>query len=196
MGKIIGLTGLSGSGKGTVCKIMEDFNTLVLDCDSIAHRNMEPAGKAYDEIINAFGRGILYPDGTIDRKKLGDIVFSDSKALEKLNSITHRYIKEYVINEIDKNKGKYEYIIIDAPLLLEAGLDSFCDEIWVVYADEDTRLERVMERDNISREKALLRFKNQKDFDRLKEYADFVPDNSGTIEELKAQVYGFLRVGK
>ncbi len=196
MGKIIGLTGLSGSGKGTVCKIMEDFNTLVLDCDSIAHRNMEPTGKAYDEIINAFGRGILYPDGTIDRKKLGDIVFSDSKALERLNSITHRYIKEYVINEIDKNKGKYEYIIIDAPLLLEAGLDSLCDEVWVVYADEDTRLERVMERDSISREKALLRFKNQKDFDRLKEYADFVPNNSGTIEELKAQVYGFLRVGK
>ncbi len=194
MGKIIGLTGLSGSGKGTVCEIMKGYGALVLDCDGIAHKNMAVNGIAYGEIADAFGKGILRSDGAIDRRALADRVFNDRASLEKLNEITHKYIREYVVNEIDKNRDKYEYIIIDAPLLIEAGLESLCDQVWVVYADEDTRLKRVMERDDISREKALLRFKNQKDISFLKKYADVVLDNSGTVEELKKQVYEILRV--
>lgn len=196
MGRVIGLTGLSGSGKGAVVGIMRKFSALILDCDSIAHKNMEPTGIAYNDIVNAFGKGILNADGAIDRKRLGDIVFSDSESLKKLNSVTHKYIKEYIVNEIDKNKDSYEYIIIDAPLLMEAGLEDICDEIWVVYADDDTRLRRIVERDNISEERALLRFKSQKDFSELRSFADHVLYNSGTIEELRKQIYEILRVGK
>lgn len=191
--KIIGLTGNSGSGKGTVSLIMANMGALVLDCDKIAHKNMEKGGAAYDEIIGAFPFAVD-DKGNIDRKKLGAEVFGNRESLRRLNRITHKYIREYTENAISINRDKYEYIVIDAPLLTEAGLEKLCDEVWLVYADEKTRLERVVKRDKITAEEALMRFKNQTPAEELMKYADLVIENNGDLDKLKKQIYE--RVGK
>lgn len=186
--KIIGLTGNSGSGKGAAAAVLAKKGALILDCDKIAHENMQPKGAAYADILNAFGKSVLKSDGTIDRKKLGGIVFNDKKSLELLNSITHKYIKEYIENAINEYADKYKYIVIDAPLLKEAGLEALCDSVWLIYADEQTRLERVMQRDNITKDAALLRFGNQRSSEELKKIADIVIENVSDISNLEMQI--------
>ncbi|MBR6399904.1 MAG: dephospho-CoA kinase [Firmicutes bacterium] len=157
---IIGLTGNSGSGKGEVCRILEKLGCHIIDCDRLAHENMAKGGCAYDDIVNAFGKEILGENGEIDRRILGGIVFNDKKKLELLNGISHGHITKRIADIIAENADK-AYIVIDAPLLREAGLMPLCDAAWLVDADEKLRLERVMRRDGITREKALERFKNQ-----------------------------------
>ena len=164
---IIGLTGNSGSGKGAVGRIMSDsakYSCLIIDCDVVAHENMKRGGLAYNDIINAFGSEILDENGEIDRKKLGGIVFADKEKLKLLNTITHGYVKQRT-DDIIKENTQYDFIVVDAPLLKEAGMLDSVDTVWLVKASEDTRLKRVMKRDNITAEAAKARFKNQKPFD-------------------------------
>lgn len=183
---IIGLTGNSGSGKGAVGKILEKHGALVIDCDKVAHENMAKGGIAYDEIVSAFGREILDKNGEIDRKILGGIVFDDKDKLDLLNGIAHSRIKQRV-DEIIKDNGQYNLIVIDAPLLKEAGMCESVDSIWLVTADEDIRLKRVMKRDSITEKAARARFKNQTPFDENE--ADVVIYNNNDIEEeLKKEV--------
>lgn len=189
--RVIGLTGNSGSGKGAVSEIMAELGALILDCDKIAHRNMEQGGAAYNEIAEAFPFAVS-ADGSIDRKKLGERVFSDAESLRLLNSITHKYIYEYIKKTLEEYSG--DYAVIDAPLLIEAGMECICDEVWLVHADDKTRLERVIRRDGITAEEALMRFKNQTSYEELKKHADFLIENSEDLEGLKKQVYE--RVGK
>lgn len=185
--KIVGLTGNSGCGKGAVAEIMAEYGAVILDCDKIAHKNMEPDGIAYNEVKEAFGNEILNGDKTINRKKLGAIVFKNKRKLEELNGITHKYIANVIDNEIKLNCDK-KCIVIDAPLLIEAGLNKKCDVVWAVYAPLEVRIERVMKRDNIDRESVLMRFKNQIDFDEIRVYADVVIENIGELEELRRKV--------
>ncbi len=185
MKHIIGLTGQSGSGKSTIASIIKQHNIEILDCDEIAHKNMEPEGIAYNEIVEYFGKEILNSDNTINRKKLGNIVFNDKNKLNKLNEITHKHIYNYVKKAVSESK---KTVIIDAPLLFEAGLDSMCESIWAAVCDESIRLERVMKRDNISAEAAKIRFKNQKSSEFFKKNADVIFDNSGDIKTIKERV--------
>lgn len=189
--KVIGLTGNSGCGKGAISCIMKEYGAVVADCDKIAHRNMQSDGIAYRDILNSFGNEILKADGEIDRKKLGAIVFNDSEKLSQLNSITHKYIEREVLSVININRDK-KCVVIDAPLLIEAGLESYCDKVWVVNAPFETRIKRVMERDNIDRESAVLRFKNQRDFKDIKVYADTVIENDGNMEDLKKKIFKIM----
>lgn len=184
---VIGLTGNSGSGKGAVSEIMSENGALILDCDKIAHNNMQPSGIAYNDIVNSFGSGILDDTGSINRGILGDIVFKNPEKLRLLNSITHGYIKQEVLRKISENKD-IKCIVIDAPLLFEAGFDSFCDSIWTVTAPLDIRLKRVIERDGISKERALKRFENQPDSESLSARSDVVITNDGSLDELKERV--------
>lgn len=184
---IIGLTGLSGSGKGAVAEIMYKKGALILDCDDIAHKNMTPEGVAYGELVSAFGEVILNNDGTINRKKLGSIVFSNKQCLSRLNAITHRYIVEEVKKSIAKHRDK-RCIVIDAPLLFETGLEKCCDSVWAVCASVDIRAERVMLRDGIDKKTALMRFSNQRTLEELVSLCDEVIYNEGSIEELSFNV--------
>ncbi len=184
---VIGLTGTSGSGKGAVSNIMAKNGAYIIDCDKIAHENMEIGGIAYKDIVTAFGKDVLNNDGSISRQALGSIVFSDSRKLSLLNSITHKYICEGVMSDMEKHRDR-ECIVIDAPLLFESGLNQICDYIWLVDARKDIRLKRVMIRDGITEEQALLRFKNQKDFNTLSEKSDVIIENNGSIESLEAIV--------
>lgn len=188
--KVIGLTGSSGSGKSTICEILIKLGAFVIDCDKIAHYNMLVGNVAYKEIVDVFGEEILLSDGSIDRKALGSIVFSDKEKLMLLNSITHKHIvakvKELIVDIKDK-PVKYTSIIIDAPLLKEAGLLSVTDRVWAVTANEKTRLARILKRDGIDEEAAIKRFKNQNtDY---KEFADIIIYNEfATLEELKEHI--------
>lgn len=185
--RVIGLTGNSGCGKGVVAEIMSKYGALILDCDKIAHDNMEPLGIAYREITEAFGDSILNKDYTINRKILGSIVFKDKEMLTLLNSITHKYVIEVINNAIMLNRDK-NLIVIDAPLLIEAGLKRYCDSVWMVYAPFEVRIERVMKRDKIGRKDALLRFENQMSIDELKKYSDVIIENNCSLEKLEKTV--------
>lgn len=182
---IIGLTGTSGSGKSSVSKILKEYGFKILDCDAIAHKNMETTGVAYKDIVAGFGNEILNPDMTINRKILGSIVFNNRDKLKKLNDITHKHISDYLISEIENTD---ENIVIDAPLLYEAGLDRLCHKVWAVVCDDNIRLERVMKRDNISAQSALDRFKNQKTNSYFEEKADIVLDNSYDEKNIRERV--------
>lgn len=181
---VIGLTGQSGSGKSVVANILREKGFIVLDCDSIAHKNMEPGGIAYADIAKEFGEKILNGDGSINRAVLGSIVFNDSEKLSKLNSITHKYIAD----EIKSNIQKYKNVVIDAPLLFEASLDKLCDKVWAVVCPENIRIERVVKRDGISTERAAERFKNQKSEEFFRKNADTVIENIYEPGELKERV--------
>lgn len=181
--KIIGLTGGSGSGKSTVAAALSTLGAFVIDCDKIAHENMLRGGIAYDEIVKEFGRDILAPTGEIDRKSLGNIVFNDKNALDRLNHIAHRHI----INRVKElaEGSRSEITVIDAPLLYQTGLDRLCDEVWVTDAPYQVRLKRIMERDGITRQAAESRLKNQGEYNGgdKRIITDFA-----TIEELESFV--------
>jgi len=178
---VIGLTGNSGSGKSAVSNIIKKNNAYIIDADKIAHNIMKEGQSAYNEIVQEFGNEILFKDRKINRKALASIVFNNEEKLIKLNKITHKYILKAIIKKIKSIKKKYKsfnYIVIDAPLLIETGLNNKCDFVWLVNADIEKRIERVIKRDNISREKAIERFKNQTPFEELKKYANVIIENN------------------
>jgi dephospho-CoA kinase len=182
----IGLTGNSGCGKSTVAAALKKKNCIICDCDKVAHENMAKGGVAYSDIVAEFGEGILLENGEIDRKKLGGIVFNDKEKLEKLNSLTHLHITEKILADKEEAKRKNcDFLLVDAPLLLEANMQNLVDAVWVVTADYEKRIERILERDGITREMAEKRFKNQMPFEKQKEFADVVTvTNFKTIWQL------------
>lgn len=190
--KIIGLTGNSGSGKSAVADILRESGGYIIDCDMIAHNNMSQNGVAYNDIVSEFGKDILDEGGEINRKKLGEIVFNDKEKLRLLNSITHKYITYEVnrkIQEIKNKHGEYKCIVIDAPLLIEAGLECLADEIWVVSAGINKKIDRIMVRDGITRDMAIARLKNQRSDEELIKWADVIIYNNGDdIYELREMV--------
>ncbi len=193
--KVIGLTGGTGSGKGVVSRSLEEAGAVIVDADRIAHEIIEKGKPAYQEIIAYYGDGILDAEGNIIRKKLGEIVFHDAEKLAFLNQCTHKYIKQEIVRQIDaaKQVGTARAVILDAPLLLEVGLESVCDAVWVVYAEPEVRAQRIMVRDGISHELALARIANQKSWEEYRNAADLVIDNSGTLESLQAQLDVILK---
>jgi len=187
----IGITGPTGAGKGAVSALFTSlYGVPSLDADKIYHRILEENEGCKRELAESFGGHIL-KDGKIDRRALAAVVFADG-AKEKLlllNSITHRY----VIDETERLISCLEaqgagYAIIDAPLLIEAGMDKDCDTVISVLASTDTRLERIISRDGITREAALARISKQKDDCFYTDAADFTVYNDTTLEELAESV--------
>ncbi|MDD4842839.1 MAG: dephospho-CoA kinase [Anaerotignum sp.] len=193
--KVIGLTGGTGSGKGVVSQCLRDVGAAIIDADLIAHEIIKKGRPAYEELVDYFGGQILQEDGEIFRRKLGEIVFRGKEKLEFLNRCTHKYIAQEIARQIQEAKelGKAKLIIIDAPLLVEAGLVEICDAIWVVYADVEVRARRVMQRDGISYETAQARIANQKSWAEYESFAQAVIDNSGTLQEVQTQVAGLMK---
>lgn len=173
---IIGLTGGSGCGKTTVANILKELGGYIIDADKFAHKIIKKGERAYYEIIEAFGTEILTNEKNIDRKALGNIVFSEKEKLELLNFITHKYILKEIYNEIDfaKNQKKYKYIVLDAPLLIETNLHKIVDTVWIVYADREDRIKRLIKRDNVSKEIIEKRINMQTPFEKNKDFADFI----------------------
>ena len=193
--KVIGLTGGTGSGKSVVSRSLAAAGAVIVDADKIAHEIILQGEPAYQEIIEYYGTGILDEGGNIIRKKLGEIVFNDKEKLAFLNQCTHKYITAEVKNQITaaKEEGTAAAVIVDAPLLLEAKLETVCDIVWVVYADPEVRAQRVMARDGITYELAKARIANQKSWDEYKQAADAVIDNSKDLAHLEGQLEEILK---
>ena len=188
--RIIGLTGGTGSGKSVVSKILSQKGAYIIDADAIAHDIILNGKPAYNELVNYFGNEILDNNGEIARKKLGAIVFKEGKEkLTFLNACTHKYIFMEIENRIKQAKNESrEVVIIDAPLLLEGEFKNLCNEIWVVYAKEEVRLERIMARDKIDQEHGKNRIASQPTWEEYKSYADVIIDNSREIEDVERQI--------
>lgn len=184
--KVIGITGGTGCGKTVVMELLRDrFHAGLIIADRIGHELMAPGGKNYRDIIDCFGNVILASDATIDRAKLSRIVFHDKEALEKLNSVTHPNIEKEImarIEEMQKDES-ISFIALEAALLIECGYRKYLDELWYVYADEETRIRRLMEGRGYSEEKSRSVMKNQLREEEYKINSDRIIDNSGTVEE-------------
>lgn len=158
--KIIGITGSSGSGKSTVCEILnEKYNVKIIDADKIAKELLTSGTEYYNDVISKFGREITDDVGKIDRKKLADLIYNDDKKREMLNNSTFYYVvKEIKLRAKEANNVD---IIIDAPLLFESKLDDICNFTIGVIAKESVQIERIIKRDSISKEQACKRLKAQ-----------------------------------
>jgi len=193
---VIGITGNSGSGKSLISGICAGLGAYVINADEINHENMIAGQPAYYEICGVFGAGILDEDGAIDRRKLGAVVFSDKELLQTLVRITHKHVIAETtrrITETTANPGEYSFIIIDAPLLIEAGVHKHCDEVWLVNADYDTRLRRVMARDSLSSEQIAKRFASATSPSELEKHSHVVIENNfKDLEELRDYIGSLL----
>ncbi|MBQ2889879.1 MAG: dephospho-CoA kinase [Clostridia bacterium] len=178
MKMLIGLTGKSGSGKTTAARILTELGAFVADCDIIAHKVLEE-DTVKEKLCKNFGKTIFNSDGSIDRKALGSIVFSDSEKLAVLNGIVHGAITKKAIDMCTAS-GK-DICFIDGSELEASGVDKKCAHIVVIYADEDIRLNRITERDKISKDSALLRIKAQKDYSKKA----IIIKNNGDYDKLK-----------
>jgi dephospho-CoA kinase len=178
----IGLTGGIGSGKTTVADHFAALGIDVIDADKIAHELSRPGEPVFTAIVAAFGESILNADGTLDRKRLGEIVFSDSAARSKLEKIVHPVVRRRMNEEITRVSSPYCILVI--PLLVETGFTDLVDRILVVTADEQRRIQRVNARDGFRAEQVRSIMQAQASDEERDRLADDVIENSGSIEQL------------
>jgi len=191
---IIGLTGSIATGKSTVSLMFDDFNIPVVDADKIAREVVQPGEQAYKAIVKTFGKKILREDKTLDRPKLGSIVFADEEKRKTLNGIIHPAIREKMLKDRDAYVQQGETcIVLDIPLLFESKLTHFVDKTIVVYADEDTQLKRLIQRDAYTEKEAKQRIHSQLSASEKAELADAVVDNNGTKYETYEQLENVLK---
>lgn len=186
--RVIGLTGQSGAGKTTVSGVFSQNGFAVIDADIISREVTQKGQPCLGELAEAFGSDILNIDGTLNRKKLGGIVFSDKEKLRQLNGIIYPYIIYRIISRIDElSEAGERLILLDAPTLFEANADDLCDLIISVTADEDIRLRRITVRDGITPEAAKRRFESQYSEHFFINHSDFVIKNNKTPDILAAK---------
>lgn len=192
MALIIGLTGGIVSGKSTVARMFKDLGAKIVDADKLGHKVILPQETAWKRIIKIFGKDILQKDQTINREKLGKIVFANQNLLKKLNKITHPEIIKLIKKEIsltkDNSKEEKKILIIDAALIYETKIDRLMDKIIVVYLDEEEQLKRLIKRNNLSKKEALQKIKSQIPLKEKIEIADYVIDNSNSLDKTREQV--------
>ncbi len=196
MTKVVGLTGGIGSGKTTVSQMLEKLGALVIDADAIVHELQAPNSPALEEIAAAFGAGLIGSDGGLDREALGAIVFRDSEARQRLNAIMHPKVGAEVARRLAAARDSgVPLVVLDIPLLFEgrrkgrggASLLDF-DSTVVVWVPEEVQVERQLQREDYGREEALRRIRSQLPLEEKKGMADFVIDNSGSLEETEQRV--------
>ena len=183
---LFGITGGTGAGKSTVSKIIREMGYTVIDCDLISRRITQKGMPCLKELADEFGRDILCPDGTLDRRKLGDIVFSDRSSLKKLNNITHKYILAEIYADAENAKGSM--VGVDGAVLFESGIAQSLCKIIGVIADEDTRMHRIIKRDGISEADAKNRIDSQMSNSFYIDNCDFIIYNNADNEELARRV--------
>ncbi|RZT22086.1 dephospho-CoA kinase [Fictibacillus sp. BK138] len=191
---IIGLTGGIATGKSTASHILSEQGIPVIDADIIAREVVKPGKDAYEKIVAFFGEEVLLSDKTLNRAKLGEIIFNNSEKRQKLNQIVHPAVR----SEMKKQAELYlssgnPLVIMDIPLLFESKLTHMVDKTWLIYTHPDIQLRRLMERDGYSEEQALSRIKSQMPIDEKKELADIVIENNDTKEELKQKLFRLLQ---
>lgn len=191
---VIGITGSIATGKSTVSKMIKELGYTVVDADIVARVVVEPGEEAYQKIVEHFGEEILLANGEIDRKKLGDLVFQNKEKRLLLNSIVHPAVRNKMNEEKELAFRRGEKVVfLDIPLLYESNLTYMVDKVLVVYVDQPTQLERLMNRNHLTKEEALARITSQLSIEQKRERADAVIDNRGTIEQTKTQLLSVLK---
>jgi len=186
---VIGLTGGIGSGKSTVSSFLAQLGAVVLSADEIGHEALKPRTQIRQEVVNAFGKGILKADGEVDRQKLGDIVFNNAEALARLNQIMHPRMHDIAEKRLEELKQQgAEVVVLEAPLLVEANWLDLVDQVWITAATEATVVGRLCQRSGLSEAQALARINSQLPSEERIRYADEVIDTNGTLNEVEARV--------
>ena len=189
--KIIGITGGVGSGKSEILNILKnDYQAKIIQSDHVAYELMVSGAKSYDAIVQAFGNEILNEDQTINRPILGEIVFRDETKLSLLNSITHKNVDEEILSRIDQfEKEEPEgLLVIESALLVGAGYEKRFDQLWYIYTREEVRYERLKASRGYSDEKIKQMIEKQQKEEEFKSMASNIIDNSGDLEDTKAQI--------
>lgn len=188
--KIIGVTGGIGSGKSAVARTLKDLGAVVIDADSISRAVTTKGGRALEELEGYFGNSIIDENGDLDRRKLAGMAFKDPVRRHALEAITHRHIVVKILEGVEniRNSGKTEIVVIDAPIPLKHGFLDVADEVWVVTAEKDTRIQRAMERSGYTYEEALDRVNSQMKDEEYLQAAGEVIQNNGSMEELEKAV--------
>jgi dephospho-CoA kinase len=186
---IVGLTGGIASGKSLATRVLRDLGAHIIDADKIVHDLLAPGQDACREVVGHFGKEILLPDGSIDRRKLGDIIFSHPEQRSWLNQCIHpRVFKAYQTQvHYLRERQPDAIVVMDAALLIETGYHKHMDRIVVVYADQKDQVKRLMERDRFTLEQAVARISSQMPLDEKRKYADYVIENIGTREATEQQ---------
>ena len=186
---VIGLTGGIGSGKSTVAQYLAELGAVVIDADKVGHEAFKPGTPLYSEVVAAFGKEIITPDGEIDRKKLGQVVFANPEARERLNRIMWSGIWEMIVHRIDDlRKLNTGVVVVEAFGLIEAGWDKLVDKVWVIVVPEKIVVERLKEQRGLTEVDILARIRSQLPNEERTRHADVVIRNEGKLEEVKAKV--------
>ena len=191
--KIVGLTGGISSGKSTVSSYLKQLKIPVIDADKVARKVVEPNSQGAKEIRKAFGSDVFKKDGSLNRQKLGELVFSNTENRKKLDELLQPLIKIMILEEIEAYRQKGEnMIVLDLPLLFEKNYEKLCEEIIVVYVPKELQLERLMKRNQYTKQEALSRIDSQLSIEEKRKRATVLFDNQGTIQQLYYQVEQWL----
>lgn len=187
---VLGLTGGIASGKSTVSKCLERHGARLLDADRVARTVVEPGMPAWGEIRREFGGGFFFADGALDRKKMATLVFQDAEARARLNRIIHPRVIAEENRLIEQWRGNEpgSVLVLDAALLIETGSIRRVDRVLVVYVETEVQIHRLMGRDRLSREEAMVRLAAQMPLKEKLAYADYIVDTSGSFESTYCQV--------
>ncbi|UKS24200.1 dephospho-CoA kinase [Paenibacillus sp. HWE-109] len=194
----IGLTGGIACGKSTVSAMLVCRGALLVDADQIARDVVEPGSPVLEQVAARFGQAVLQPDGSLHRKKLGEIIFGQTEARKQLESILHPPIRKQMREQMEAYEQQYpnRLVVVDVPLLIESNLSFMFEEVLVVYVPRHVQLERLMHRDGLTETEANKRINSQMSIEEKRQVADIVIDNSGSWEQTQSEVERFwLRKG-
>ena len=191
--KIVGLTGGISSGKSTVSSYLKQLKIPVIDADEVARKVVEPNSQGAREIRKTFGSDVFEEDGSLNRQKLGALIFSNAENRQKLDDLLQPLIKIMILDEIEEYRQKGEtMIVLDLPLLFEKHYEKLCEEIIVVYIPKELQIERLMKRNQYTKQEALSRIDSQLSIEEKRKRATILFDNQGTIQQLYHQVEQWL----
>ena len=196
MGKIIGITGGISSGKSTVTNFLRQRGFQVVDADALVHQLQAPGGRLYNILVEHFGNQVLLKNGQLNRPLLASLIFSNPKEQEWSKETQGQVILEELAalkNQLAQTEALF---FMDIPLLFEQGYESWFDEVWLIYLDRETQIERLMNRDKLSLESAESRLASQWPLDKKKKLATHIIDNSGSLDQLLSQIISLLERGE
>lgn len=186
---VIGLTGGILSGKSTISQMLAEKGAVIIDADKIGHEAYKPHTKTWQELVDAFGKSILKQNMEIDRKKLGEIVFNDPRALARLNEIVHPKMHTMMKEEIERLRGAgVGLVVLEAAVLIEANWTDLVDEVWVAVAPEEVAVKRLQNRGGLSEEQARARIRSQLSPEERARHADVIIDTDCELSQVRAKV--------
>ncbi len=192
---VVALTGGIASGKSVVADILKNLGCYIHHADEVAHELMKPEKPAWKKIVAHFGKKILDADKTINRARLGKIIFADRKERQFLNKFIHPLVFEKKKETIEalRTEGRYKIFVSEAALTIEAGFAEFFDKIILVYCKKEVQIKRIMERNGCSRDETIMKIKSQMSPEKKLAYTDYIIDNSGSLESTVEQAERIYR---